>query len=56
MKRLMLSNFVNSAISMKTGRDIPVSAPQYPEMSQLLNLAYSYFEEGSELIKNGYFL
>ena len=51
---VMLSNFVNSAISMKTGRDIPVSAPQYPEMSQLLNLAYSYFEEGSELIKNGY--
>ena len=50
---VMLSNFVNSAISMKTGRDIPVSAPQYPEMSQLLNLAYAYFEEGSELIKKG---
>ena len=50
---VMLSNFVNSAISMKTGRDIPVSAPQYPEMSQLLNLAYDYFEEGSELIKKG---
>lgn len=50
---VMLSNFVNSAISMKTGRDIPVSAPQYPEMSQLLNLAYAYFEEGLELIKKG---
>ena len=50
---VMLSNFVNSAISMKTGRDIPVSAPQYPEMSQLLNLAYAYYEEGAELIKKG---
>lgn len=49
-----LLNFVNTAISMKTGRDIIPSAPQYPEMSQLLNLAYQYFDEGSRKIGDGY--
>ncbi len=48
-----LLNFVNTAISMKTGRDILPSAPQYPEMSQLLNLAYQYFDEGSRKIGQG---
>lgn len=48
-----LSNFVNAAISMKTGRDIPYTAPQYPEMSQLLNVAYKYFDEGSHKISEG---
>lgn len=48
-----LLNFVNTAISMKTGRDILPSAPQYPEMSQLLNLAYQYFDEGSRKIGDG---
>lgn len=48
-----LLNFVNTAISMKTGRDILPSAPQYPEMSQLLNLAYQYFDEGSRKIGEG---
>ena len=48
-----LSNFVNAAISMKTGRDIPYTAPQYPEMSQLLNVAYKYFDEGSRKISEG---
>lgn len=42
-----LSNFVNVAISMKTGRDLPPTAPQYPEMSQLLNISYKYFDEGN---------
>lgn len=45
-----LLNFVNTAISMKTGREILPSAPQYPEMSQLLNMAYQYFDEGSRKI------
>jgi len=48
-----LLNFVNTAISMKTGRDIVPSAPQYPEMSQLLNIAYQYFDEGSRKIGDG---
>ena len=48
-----LLNFVNTAISMNTGRDILPSSPQYPEMSQLLNLAYQYFDEGSRLIGDG---
>ncbi len=49
-----LLNFINTAISMKTGRDIVPSAPQYPEMSQLLNIAYQYFDEGSRKIGNGF--
>ena len=48
-----LLNFVNTAISMKTGREILPSAPQYPEMSQLLNMAYQYFDEGSRKIGEG---
>ena len=48
-----LLNFVNTAISMKTGREILPSAPQYPEMSQLLNIAYQYFDEGSRKIGDG---
>ena len=48
-----LLNFVNTAISMKTGREILPSAPQYPEMSQLMNIAYQYFDEGSRKIGDG---
>lgn len=48
-----LLNFVNTAVSMKTGRDILPSAPQYPEMSQLMNLAYQHFDEGSRKIGDG---
>lgn len=48
-----LMNFVNTAISMKTGREILPAAPQYPEMSQLLNIANQYYESGSEKIKKG---
>ncbi len=48
-----LLNFVNTAVSMKTGREILPSAPQYPEMSQLLNMAYQYFDEGSRKIGDG---
>ncbi len=48
-----LMNFVNTAISMKTGREILPSAPQYPEMSQLLNIANQYYESGTDKIKKG---
>ena len=41
---------VQTALSVKTGRDIPVTAPLFPEMSQLLSLAKQYFEEGSSLL------
>jgi len=37
---------VQTALSVKTGRDIPQTAPLYPEMSQLLSLARRNFEEG----------
>lgn len=45
-----LMNFVNTAISMKTGREILPSAPQYPEMSQLLSIANQYYESGTDKI------
>ncbi len=38
---------VQTALSVKTGRDIPVTAPLFPEMSQLLSLAKRYYEEGA---------
>jgi hypothetical protein len=34
------------ALSVKTGRDIPSTAPLYPEMSQLLSLARTYYNQG----------
>lgn len=48
-----LLNFVNIAISMQTGRKIKASDPQYPEMSQLLNLATKYFESGKKKYEDG---
>lgn len=41
---------VNTALSMKTGRTIPPSAPLFPEMSQLLSIASQYYEQGADLI------
>lgn len=48
-----LMNFVNTAISMQTGREILPSAPQYPEMSQLINIANQYFDSGAKKYKDG---
>jgi len=39
-----------SALSIKTGRTIPVTAPLYPEMSQLLSAAQRAFETGKSLL------
>ncbi|AEJ19201.1 hypothetical protein [Gracilinema caldarium] len=39
-----------SALSIKTGRTIPITAPLYPEMSQLLNAAQQAFEAGRSLL------
>lgn len=50
---LSLLNYVNIAISMQTGREIKTSAPQYPEMSQLLNIATQYFESGTRKYNDG---
>lgn len=43
---------VRSALSIKTGRTIPPTAPLYAEMSQLLNFARLYYEEGRDLLTN----
>lgn len=45
--------FVSTALSMKTGRIIPPSAPLYPEMSQLLSIASAYYEDGQSLVRAG---
>lgn len=47
-----LFTLVNTALSMKTGRTILPTAPLYPEMSQLLNSANQYFENGKQLLLN----
>lgn len=40
-----------SALSVRTGRDIPANAPLYPEMSQLLSLARKYFQDGQNYLQ-----
>jgi len=42
---------VQTALSIKTGRNIPQTAPLYPEMSQLLSLAKKYFQEGKTALE-----
>ena len=42
---------VRTALSVKTGRDIPQTAPLYPEMSRLLSLARENFEEGKAALE-----
>lgn len=44
---------VETALSMKTGRVIPATAPLYPEMSQILSIAHQFFDQGASLIKKG---
>ena len=44
---------VNTAVSMKTGRVLLPSDPLYSEMSQLLSIAYQYYNEGEQLISQG---
>jgi hypothetical protein len=46
-------DIVNTALSMKTGRTIPVSAPLYPQMSQILSSANQLFDQGKLLIDAG---
>lgn len=38
------------ALSVKTGRDIPATAPLYAEMSQLLSLARTYYNKGKSYL------
>lgn len=44
---------VTTALSMKTGRTIPPTAPLYPEMSQILSIAHQYYSDGEALMKQG---
>ncbi|WP_428769017.1 hypothetical protein V1L52_09260 [Treponema sp. HNW] len=48
-----LKVMIGNALSIRTGRSIPVTDPLYPEMSQTLNAAYQYFEQGRALLKSG---
>ncbi len=48
-----LQALVTTALSMKTGRIIPPTAPLYPEMSQILSISNQYYNEGSALMKQG---
>jgi hypothetical protein len=46
-------DIINTALSMKTGRTIPVSAPLYPQMSQILNTANLLYSDGKNLMEAG---
>ncbi|MGI5174621.1 hypothetical protein H0R92_13605 [Treponema sp. OMZ 840] len=48
-----LKALIGNALSIRTGRSIPVTDPLYPEISQTLNAAYQYFEQGTQKIKSG---
>ena len=48
-----LMTFVNTAVSMQTGREISPGSPQYPEMSQLLDIAYRFYDSGSKKYSEG---
>lgn len=48
---LNLMALVSTALSMKTGREIPPASPLYPEMSQILSSARLNYEEGRSLMK-----
>ncbi len=41
---------VQNAVTIQSGREIPVTAPLYPEMSQLLALAQKFYDEGAKLL------
>jgi len=43
----------NTALSVKSGRTIPVSAPLYPHLSQLLSSANQLFAEGGDQFRRG---
>ncbi len=44
---------INTALSMKTGRTIPVAAPLFPQMSQILSSANQLFTQGKNLMSSG---
>ena len=46
-------NLVRGAASLRSGRVIPITAPLYPEMSQLLSNAKKDYEEGVRLLGAG---
>ena len=46
-------NIVRGAVSLRSGRIIPVTAPLYPEMSQLLSEARKGYDEGVRYLETG---
>jgi hypothetical protein len=46
-------SLVRDAISLRSGKEIPVTAPLFAEMSQLLSDARGDYEEGAALIRAG---
>ena len=48
-----LQVFVNTAMNSKNGREILPSSPQYEEMTQLLTIAYQYYDAGLTKLKEG---
>lgn len=50
---LNLLALVTTALSMNSGRNLSMTSPIYPEMSQTLSMARTYFDEGHRLITEG---
>ncbi|GHT50404.1 hypothetical protein FACS1894102_5900 [Spirochaetia bacterium] len=43
---------IRGALTLRSGRTIPITAPLYPEMSQLLSAAEKNYNEGVQLLKS----
>lgn len=50
---LNLLALVTTALSMNSGRNLSMTSPIYPEMSQTLSMARTYFDEGQRLLTEG---
>lgn len=48
MELANLETYIGTAVSMNTGREIALSSPHYSGMTQLLNNAHKYYEEGKK--------
>ncbi len=48
-----LKSRINTALEMKSGKELSPTDPLYPEMSQILSISNQYYQNGQKLISEG---
>lgn len=48
-----LKNLINTALAIKSGKELNPNDPLYPEMSQILSISNQYYQKGQSLIEKG---